>query len=143
MTEKKAYLPCTWAQWVYVVALLVLTAANLPGLKKEIARINGFQREMPHQEIGQYFQPLQDTLKGVEIMGYYTDVDLKQDQEAAKDFAQAQFILAPTVLDLNNLTHEYTFFNCKDPRRALYIIKQLGLTPLKGNPRGMILARRP
>ena len=123
--------------------LCVWLALNLLRLYKDNQRIENFRKDIAHQHIGEVFHQLKPFTKDIESMGYYTDRDITVDQNAAKDFAHAQYLLAPTVLELNSLDHEYTFFNCKNPKLAISIIKAKGFELLKGNARGMLLTKRP
>jgi len=56
-------------------------------------------------------------------------------------FSQAQFALAPVILDLNNLNHRFLIFDCDDERRAFAAMQQIHAKPLKRNM-GIILAER-
>ena len=78
------------------------------------------------------------------MIGYYTDKDLNQKQPAMQ-FAQAQLVLAPAILDtdINNPRHQFILFDCTTEKKALQKIQALGLIPLKRNNRGIILAKRP
>jgi hypothetical protein len=48
---------------------------------------------------------------------------------AIAQFEQAQYMLAPTVLDLNHTQYHWVIFDCTSPQVAMEAIKHLGLTP--------------
>ena len=58
-------------------------------------------------------------------------------------FAQAQLVVAPLIMDLNNMEHEFILFDCTSDEKALAKIKEIGAVPVKRNRYGLILARRP
>ena len=97
---------------------------------------------MPYQPIALEFIGLEQFTKDFKYMGYYTDIDIKKNEPAAKTFAQAQYWLAPTVLDFNNLNHEYIIFVCSNEETALKKIAEINALALTRNNLGMILARR-
>ena len=96
---------------------------------------------MPYQKIGYKFEGLNQFTEGIEYIGYFTDTNIN-DQENSKIFAQAQYLLAPAILDYNNVEHEYILFVCEDEKKAWAIIKDIGAEPLRRNQYGMILAKR-
>jgi len=67
-------------------------------------------------------------------------MDNKKD---AMQFAQAQYKLAPIILDLNNIDHKYIIFDCSNLNTAKEKIKELRLTPIRQNQFGIILTRNP
>ena len=77
---------------------------------------------------------------GIKYVGYYTDKSLDVNQNAA-EFAQAQYVLAPTILDLNNLNHEYILLDCSAEDIAFEKIKEIHAIPFKKRL-GLILAKR-
>ncbi len=84
---------------------------------------------------------LTDMLRGVEYVGYFTDKDLTDKTNAAQ-FSQAQYILAPVILDLNNTQRDFIIFDCTTPDVALEKIKEIDAVPLVKNKFGIILARK-
>ena len=66
-------------------------------------------------------------------------------QLARKQFAQAQLVLAPAILDTNLSDPRYKFilFDCSSEKIAFQKIQELGLIPLKRNNLGIILTKRP
>lgn len=92
--------------------------------------------------VGDRFAGLSAIIGKPRAVGYYTDKSLDITRQAMQ-FAQAQYILAPTILELNNLENEFIIFDCSSPRKAIEKIREIGAVPLKVNPYGTILARRP
>ena len=91
--------------------------------------------------LGYQFMGLENVFKDVRTVGYYTDKDLKNTIAIAQ-FEQAQYMLAPTVLDLNHTQYHFVIFDCSSPQVAMDTIKNLGFTPLKARF-GIILAYNP
>lgn len=106
-----------------------------------IARIKEHQE---HQSgfLGDQFRGLETAFNHARLVGYYTDKDIDE-KIAIAQFEQAQYILAPTVLDLNNTSRDFVIFDCTTPQVALQKIKDLKLQALKANNLGVILAYNP
>ena len=138
----KQYIPKKRTQLYCVIALVIITIINIVVLQQELRRIKSFKQVMPHQIIGYQFAGLEEVLQGVQYVGYYTDKDIENDKETAKLFSHAQYILAPTVLDFNNTTHEYIIFVCSSEQIARIKIQQLKMFPIRRNKYGMILAKK-
>jgi hypothetical protein len=96
---------------------------------------------VPLHSLGFQFMGLEDIFKGVHTVGYYTDKDL-DNRLAIAQFEQAQYMLVPTVLDLNNTQYRWVIFDCTSPQAAMEAIKRLGFDPLKIR-NGIILAYNP
>ena len=126
----------------FTLTLVLFSISNLFPLYYEIQRINIFKQYFDHHLLGFQFDGLKEFVGDTPVMGYFTDLDI-EDQKNLKLFSEAQFLLAPTILDLNNLTHRYTFFVCSNEKIAWLLIKKLNLMPLRRNRFGMILAERP
>jgi len=88
----------------FIASLALITAMNCFQLYKETASIRQIKRVIPFSFPGSRFSGLEALFKGVERIGFYTDKDLTNN-ENAKIFAQAQLVLAPAILELNNLDH--------------------------------------
>lgn len=122
-------------------SLAVITLINCFQLYKETMSIRKIKRVMPFSFPGLRFSGLEAVFEGVERIGFYTDKDVTAGEYAAI-FAQAQLVLAPTILDLNNLQHTFILFDCTREEMAMAKIKEIGAIPLKRNQYGIILARR-
>ena len=122
-------------------AVLVACAFNLvQDYAQAIGQLND-TKSVPLHSLGFQFLGLDKIFKGVRTVGYYTDKDLDNPLAVAQ-FEQAQYMLAPTVLDLNGTQHRWVIFDCTNPKTALTVIQFLGFVPLKIN-HGIILARNP
>ena len=128
-------------QKIFIGSLLIVVSFNLFDLTQELRRVYNFRKLTPHQNIGIEFEGLQRFTRDVTVMGYYTDMNLDDDGHK-KLFGHAQFVLVPTILDLNNTSHEYTLFVCKNSKKCVEKIKEINATPLKANSFGYILAKR-
>jgi len=125
---------------IYLILLVIIILFNSLKLCSENAERAQIRRQRPYQFLGLKFSGLNETLKGQTHVGYYTDKDL-DDRVHAMQFSQAQYLLAPVVLDLNNLKYEYIFFDCINELTALNIIKENGFIAIKKNAFGIILAQ--
>lgn len=100
------------------------------------------RQRAPYTFLGDRFRGLETLIGKAPIAGYYTDKNL-DDKVNAMQLAQAQLILTPIILDLNNTGHEFVIFDCTSPAAALKKIKDIGAQPLKANRYGIILAHNP
>ena len=89
---------------------------------------------------GMKFLGINRFLPHASYVGYFTDRDLKKDTKASAQFAQAQYVLAPNIIEANNLSHEFILFDCTSEDVALEKIRDIGAIPLKKNKFGIILA---
>jgi hypothetical protein len=129
-------------RFFFLTALAVYTGANLPILGEELRRLFRYQKVLNHNVVGYQFMGLEKFTTGVGFISYFTDGNL-EDPDRLKLFTQAQLVLAPAILDPNNLNHEYILFVCKNELAAWKIIRQLNLIPLLRNDKyGIILAKR-
>jgi len=96
---------------------------------------------VPLHSLGYQFMGLEGVFKDVHTVGYFTDKDLDKPLAVAQ-FEQAQYMLVPTVLDLNNTQYHWVIFDCTTPQIAMENIKRLGFTPVKMH-NGIILAFNP
>jgi hypothetical protein len=126
---------------LYLITISIVILLNIIVLNQDFRRINSFKKVMPHQIIGNKFRGLNEFTKNIEFISYYTDQDLKKDLPS-KEFTQAQLLLAPTVLDPDNVSHEYILLVCKNEANAWEKMKEINATPLRRNQHGTILARR-
>ena len=138
---KNIEIPRSLPQKIFVLCLSAIAAYNIVKLNEEHAHIRGMRKLIPHQIIGHKLAGLENYTKGVGVMGYYTDAP-EGDEAQSKLFSYAQYLLAPTILDYNNLDHEYILFVCNDPQTPLRIMSRIHAAPYKQNKYGMILARR-
>ncbi len=136
------FLPRYRRQLFYMTALFGVSLMNFIVLSQDIKRIQSFKKVLPYQMIGYQFKGLEQFTKGITHIGYYTDKNIKTDEAASKMFAHAQYILAPSILDLNNTDHDYILLVCSNEKVAWAKLKEIKALPLRRNKYGMILARR-
>jgi len=127
------------SQYCFLFGLFIVIAFNGFSLFKETYKIQKIKSVIPHQEVGKKFYGLNTILKNIEYVGYYTDKDLKT-LKNNKQLTEAQYIIAPTILDLNNTKHQYILFDCSNEEIALKKIKKLGVIPLQKH-QGLILTK--
>lgn len=127
-------------QSVLLIAFTVIIAINYTHLAQEVIQVSKIRRYQAHQPVGKIFYGLDNVFKGIPYIGYFTDKDL---EEAAhnKQFSEAQYTIAPTILDINNTEHEFILFDCLDESLALKKIQEIHATILQKRG-GLILARR-
>ncbi len=97
---------------------------------------------VPLHSLGDKFKGLESILNHQRTVGYYTDKNIEHPLAVAQ-FEQAQYLLAPTLLDLNHTNYPFIIFDCTSPQIALNKIKELGLVALKANNLGIILTLNP
>ena len=97
---------------------------------------------VPFHSLGFQFMGLEKVLAGQTYAGYYTDKNMDLPLAVAQ-FEQAQYMLSPTVLDLNNTSHPLVIFDCTTPAAGMAKIKELGLQPVSASNTGIILAYNP
>jgi len=121
--------------------LLILSALfNLyQAYTQAIGQLNDHQR--PLHSLGYQFIGLENVFKNIRTVGYYTDKNLNNPLAIAQ-FEQAQYMLAPTVLDLNHTQYHWVILDCTSPQAAIEALQRLKLTPVKAN-HGIILALNP
>ena len=95
----------------------------------------------PHN-LGDQFQGLQTVFGNVPRIGYYTDKNI-EDPVVIAQFEQAQYHLAPTMLDLNHTDYPFVILNCSSPQVAIDKMKELKLQPIKISNQGAIIAINP
>ena len=127
---------------IFLISLMAIVVFNLIGLWEEFRRIQAAKKFVAHQIIGEDFSGLTEFTKGIPIISYYTDADLETNEDAAKQLSHAQYMLAPTILDTDDVRHEYILLVTSSVAAAWKKMKELGAEPMRGNEYGMILARR-
>ncbi|HPN87777.1 MAG TPA: hypothetical protein PLH56_00360 [Candidatus Omnitrophota bacterium] len=129
------------SQKIFTAAIFLWLCLNLLSFSKEIHQYEKLRAYLPHQFVGNKFREFQPFLKEIPVIGYYTDKNLN-DLDNNKQLSQAQLILAPTILDVHNIQHDYIILDCSTSAKTVEKIKELNLTPLKITPSGIILARK-
>ena len=105
---------------------------------------NKQRKLIPYTFLGFKFSGLSELFRDhkIDYVSYYTDKDLSVNQHLAQ-FSQAQYIVAPIILDLNNTKHEFILFDCTSEEKAFTKIKEIGAVALRKNKFGIILAHNP
>lgn len=131
-----------WKTPVFLTAATLLLLFNFFCLIQKTVEMRQIRKRVPYTFAGDRFRGLDALVGKTPYLGYYTDKNL-DDNRSAMQFAQAQFVLAPAILDLNNTGHEFILFDCTSPLAAIKKIQEIGAQPLKANRYGIILARHP
>ncbi|MFA5087549.1 MAG: hypothetical protein WC552_00780 [Candidatus Omnitrophota bacterium] len=124
-----------------IFILLLLVSRNIFNLSKEFIAVTQARESSPYIFYGHQFAGLDDIFRDVEYVGYYTDKDLDVRKNAAQ-YAQAQYVLAPVVLDKDYEKYEFVLLDCSSEEKAWEKIRELKLMPIKKNRAGIILARK-
>ena len=119
---------------------LGVTVFNTVELFLDLKKNQRIRRVIPFIFLGFKFSGLDQFFKDEKYVGYYSDGDAK-DANVIEEYSQAQYVLAPIILDLNNTSHRYTIFNCTSDAVAMKKIQELGLRPFKRNNLGIIISR--
>ena len=90
---------------------------------------------------GGHFADFKSYLLGQPAVGFITDKDISAENNDGK-FLEAQYILAPTRLDLNNPNHAFIILDCTSMLTALDMMNDLNAEPVTVNSYGKILAKR-
>lgn len=123
---------------VGVSALLVAVNAVLGFMGVMAQRQLGGPEQL---EPGFQYADLKGYLQGVRTAGFLSDGNQTAEGNDGQ-FMMAQYILAPTVLDLGNASHRYTVLDCSTPQAALGLFKIIQAKPLHVNPFGKIIAEK-
>jgi hypothetical protein len=108
---------------------------------QELIKLTRLRQKNPFVFGGEAFTGIKDLIQGEKYVGYITDKDLKADKNIA-EFSQAQFSLAPVILDLNNPNHRLLLINCESKQRAQAVLQYYKARPVRKNNLGVILAAR-
>lgn len=126
-----------------LLVFLVLSAALSAGqLTARTIHQGRNSARAPLHSLAAQFEGLRGAFANVRRAGYYTDKNPELPLVIAQ-FEQAQYILAPSVLELNNTSLPLIIFDCTSPAVALAKIQELGLTPVSASNTGLILAVNP
>ena len=126
---------------IFFICLILVAAFNLLTAYAQAVLQLQDRKTIPLHSLGFQFMGLENVFKDIRTVGYYTDKNLDQPLAIAQ-FEQAQYMLAPTVLDLNNTKYRWVIIDCTNPQVAMETIKRLGLAPLKIH-NGIILTFNP
>ncbi len=142
LNKKLLILIQLWKAPLFLTIGCLLLAFNLFCSAQETVKMTQIRKRFPYTFLGDRFRGLEGFIGNAPYLGYATDKNL-DDNKSAMQFAQAQLVLAPTILDLNNTGHEFIIFDYTTPQEAMKKIKELKLQALKANAYGIILVRNP
>jgi hypothetical protein len=117
----------------FLVLCLILICVNSFQLFKKLSP------QHPISFSGLKFSGLGDILGKETTIGYISDLDLKEAGPLA-EYEQAQYMLAPIVLDIINPAHKFVVINPSSDAAALDKLKEFNARPLLRNQFGVILA---
>lgn len=129
-------------QLIFLYIFGLSTAWSVIQLSRHTLDVMTHPQGMPLHALSEQFTGLQGAFKNVPRAGYYSDKNMDIPVAIAQ-FEQAQFVLAPTVLELNNTNLPLIIFDCTSAQVALDKIKELKLTPISASSTGIILAINP
>ncbi len=90
-------------------------------------------------KLGEPFAVFNPALKNVRIIGYFSDKNMDIPLALAQ-YQQAQFTLAPTILELNSLNHPIVIFDSTTPQKSIDLMKANGFKPIAATATGAFLA---
>ena len=126
-----------------ILALLLLSAfLSFTGSTLRAISQQAHPAAFPLHSLAAQFIGLEKVFTGLPRAGYYTDKNMDIPLAVAQ-FEQAQYVLAPTVLELNNTSLPLIIFDCTTPQISMNKIKELKLTPVSFSNSGIILAVNP
>ncbi|MCA9399365.1 MAG: hypothetical protein KC618_06425 [Candidatus Omnitrophica bacterium] len=93
-------------------------------------------------EPGYQFHTFLPHLKGVEKAGYVTDLSINRESNDGA-YLQAQYYLAPTILELEDINYPYFIIDSKNTDFIIRTIKETKARRLANNEYGQALMKRP
>ncbi len=129
-------------KFAFFLCFFVSVAFNLLSSHKQIQSLYRKYGKGASSFLGAKFAGLKPFLKNSQRIGYLTDQSLDE-KIAAAEFAQAQYVLAPIILDFNNPNLRFVLVNASSLSQSLELIKQHHLKPLKGNQFNILLTQNP
>ncbi|MEI6437472.1 MAG: hypothetical protein WCO69_01830 [Candidatus Omnitrophota bacterium] len=126
-----------------ILAVISLSFAwGIIGTIRDLSALETKRRVKPYSFGGNIFAGVKGATGEEKYIGYLTDRDINNDKVAMR-FTQAQFTLAPIILDFNNPAHRLLILDFNDLKLARAAAEKMKLRPLKVSPQGIILAERP
>jgi hypothetical protein len=96
---------------------------------------------LPFQEPGYQFKSFEKYLSGVHEIGFLTDKTMSPEDNDGI-FLQAQYALAPTILDLDNTDQHIFLIDCRNFITAFDIMQHLKAGPIYVNEYTKVLAEK-
>lgn len=122
-----------------ILLSLIIVGINLFYMGVHTSLAYKKSKSVPYYEPGAQFYDFRDQLKGVKKMGYLTNKDLSPEKNDG-NFLQAQYIFAPTILDLNNSNYRFNLLDYSNQIYVFYKIKELNPIRYVDNEYGLVLA---
>ncbi|MCA9408939.1 MAG: hypothetical protein KC733_09635 [Candidatus Omnitrophica bacterium] len=94
-----------------------------------------------HYEPGAQFEEFIPYLKGIKKAGFLTNKGMGAEDNDGH-YLQAQYLLAPTILDLNNSNYKLNLLDYTNQIYIFYMLKNLKAKPIKDNIWGKVLTQR-
>jgi len=108
----------------------------------EIIELKQQRKIIGYHFLGTNYAGLAPLLDKVVVIGYYTDRDLAKNVNSAR-FAQAQYTLAPVILNPDSLDYEFILLDCASGQKAVEKMIEMNATLVFINPKaGFILAKK-
>ncbi|MDP8265977.1 MAG: hypothetical protein P9M07_03425 [Candidatus Aceula meridiana] len=124
----------------FIALFCILIAINFFTIStKTVEQVKNLDKKF--LEPGFEFAGLRKDLKGIPKAGYLSEKNQTAENQDGR-FMMAQYMLAPTVLDLNNPNHRYLILDCTQPKAAIYLLEKTNAKPIAVTPFGKILAER-
>ncbi len=108
---------------------------------RELTALHARRALQPYSFGGDIFAGVKGASGQEKYIGYITDRDIKNDKVSAR-FTQAQFTLAPVILDFNNINHRLLILDFQDLKQAAALGEKMKLRLLKRSPQGLLFAER-
>ncbi|MBF0388280.1 MAG: hypothetical protein HQL20_10610 [Candidatus Omnitrophica bacterium] len=115
---------------------------GIVGTVRELTALQAKRRAQPYAFGGEIFAGIKGATGSEKYLGYLTDRDINNDKVAMR-FTQAQFTLAPLILDFNNPNHRLLILDFQDLKQAVALAEKMQLRLLKRSPQGLLFAERP
>ena len=123
---------------IIVISISCGMIGTMIGLSNSLAK----RRAIPYSFGGDIFAGIKGANGTEKYFGYITDRNINDDKTAMR-LTQAQFTLAPAILDLNNVNHRLLIIDFADEKQAIALAVKLTARPLKRSPQGILLVERP
>lgn len=125
----------------FLVTAAVIIFIGIHGFYLFVYIMNQTTNRLPAVEPGLQFESFVPFLKGVEQAGYVTDKDMSRENNDGI-YLQAQFFLAPTVLQLNAARPQHIIIDSTNLKFIISTMKYLNARRLTNNEYGQALLKR-
>jgi hypothetical protein len=125
----------------FIGFIFLALCAGIINSVTDLAQMQAKRKTTPYFFGGDLFAPIKGANNNERFIGYLTDRNIDTDAVSMR-FTQAQFTLAPTILDFNNPQHHFLLLDFQDPKQAIAKAQELNARPLKLSPQGILFAER-